>query len=155
MLSARRARAADAAELARLGAALVQAPGQWTTRLDAFHRDHADSDDHPAFVIGGPDRLIACAAATITRSVPGPDHLGLYAHIHTVYTAPDFRRRGCARTAVQALLDFLTAQGCGLITLNATDDGAPLYRALGFMPNGRAMRLIQARPTPWNRPRQP
>ncbi|RKE02877.1 GNAT family N-acetyltransferase [Streptomyces sp. TLI_171] len=146
MLTARRATAADAAELARLGAALAQATGQWTTHLSAFHRDHADNDDHPAFVIDGPDHLIACAAATITRSVPGPDHLGVYAHIHTVYTEPAAGRRGCARTAVQALLDFLTAQGCGLITLDASDDGAPLYRSLGFTPNERAMRLIQARP---------
>ncbi|MGW4895860.1 GNAT family N-acetyltransferase [Kitasatospora sp. NPDC004240] len=57
-------------------------------------------------------------------------------------------RRGYARAAVQALLDWLAEQGCGLVTLNASDDGAPLYRSLGFTPNERAMRLIQHRPQP-------
>ncbi|MFB7375825.1 GNAT family N-acetyltransferase [Kitasatospora purpeofusca] len=146
MLTARRATAADAAELSRLGAELLQNAGEWTTRLTAFYRDHAESDHLAAFVVDGPTRPIACAAATITRSIPGPDHLGVHAHIHTVYTEPAFRRRGCARTAVQALLDWLTEQGCGLVTLNASDDGAPLYQSLGFTPNKRAMRLIQTHP---------
>ncbi|MGW5939925.1 hypothetical protein ACWIG3_32870 [Streptomyces celluloflavus] len=30
---------------------------------------------------------------------------------------------------------------CGLVTLNAGDDGAHLYRSLGFTMNERAMRL--------------
>ncbi|MFJ8475206.1 GNAT family N-acetyltransferase [Kitasatospora sp. NPDC094011] len=145
MLIARRATAADAGELARLGATLVGDGGEWIGRLAGFFRDHVESDHVAAFVIDRPGGgLAACASATITHSVPGPNHAGLYAHIHTVYTDPEYRRRGYARTAVQALVDWLTEQGCGLVTLNATEAGAPLYRELGFAPNERAMRLIQA-----------
>ncbi|MEU4587232.1 hypothetical protein AB0F92_35105 [Kitasatospora aureofaciens] len=44
---------------------------------------------------------------------------------------------------MQALTHCLTTErGCGLITLNASDDGAHLYRSLGFTTNQRAMRLI-------------
>ncbi|MEV7124006.1 GNAT family N-acetyltransferase [Kitasatospora griseola] len=144
MLTARRATACDAGELARLGAALVGEGGEWTGRLARFFHDHVESDRVAAFVIDRPDGgLAACACATITHSVPGPDHCGTYAHIHTVYTDPQYRRRGHARATVTALVDWLTRQGCGLVTLNATDDGAPLYRDLGFTLNDRAMRLIQ------------
>ncbi|MET9182900.1 GNAT family N-acetyltransferase [Kitasatospora aureofaciens] len=150
MLTAvRQATAADADELARLGAELVKDPGEWTTRLADFYRHHAGSDRVAAFVIDGPaGGLAACACATITHSIPGPDHAGIYAHIHTVYTEPDHRRRGYARATVQALTHCLIERGCGLITLNASDDGAPLYNSLGFTTNQRAMRLILTASSP-------
>jgi GNAT superfamily N-acetyltransferase len=143
LLTARRATAADAAELARLAAELVQDSGGWTSRLTAFFRERVETDRVAAFVIDRPGGLAACASATITHSIPGPDHDGTYAHVHTVYTDPDYRLRGYARATVQTLADWLTEQGCGLITLNASTDGAPLYRSLGFTTNECAMRLIQ------------
>ncbi|MEV8100152.1 GNAT family N-acetyltransferase [Kitasatospora sp. NPDC085879] len=143
MLTTRRATAADATELARLASSLVNDTGEWTSRAAHFFHTHADTDRVAAFVIDRPGGLAACASATITRSIPGPDHTGTYAHIHTVYTEPDHRLRRYARATVQALLGWLAAQGCGLITLNASDGGAPLYRSLGFTINERAMRLIR------------
>jgi GNAT superfamily N-acetyltransferase len=143
VLTARRATTADAQELARLAAELVENTGAWTSRLTDFFHDHIGTDRVAAFVIDHPDGLATCASATITHSIPGPDHTGTYAHIHTVYTQPSHRRRGYARTAVQALLDWLDEQGCALVTLNATTAGAPLYRSLGFTTNTRAMRLIR------------
>jgi GNAT superfamily N-acetyltransferase len=126
-----------------MGAELAKDSGAWTSRLAAFFRDHVETDRVAAFVIDRPDGLAACASGTITHSIPGPNHLGIYAHIHTVYTDPDYRLNGYARATVQALVAWLIEQGCGLITLNATDDGAHLYRSLGFTVNERAMRLIQ------------
>ena len=143
MLTVRRATAADADELARLAAGLVQDTGAWTSRLTAFFRSQVETDRVAAFVIDRPGGLAACASATITHSIPGPGHDGTYAHIHTVYTAPDYRLRGYARATVRALVDWLTQQGCGLITLSASEDGAPLYRSLGFTTNERAMCLVQ------------
>lgn len=145
MLSARRATVTGADELARMGADPVKDTGPWRSRLTAFLHEHVDTDRVGAFVIDHPGGLAACAAATITHSIPGPDHVGIYAHIHTVHTEPEYRLRGYARATVQALLDWLAEQGCGLVTLNASDDGAHLYRSLGFTTNERAMRLI--RPT--------
>ena len=136
---------ADAGELARLGAELVGDTSAWTSTLADFFHDHVETDRVAAFVIDHLGGLAACASATITHSVPGPDHAGIYALIHTVYTEPAHRRRGYAHATVQALLDWLAGQGCGLVTLNASADGAPLHRALGFTTRERAMRLI--RPT--------
>ncbi|GJF34106.1 hypothetical protein KNE206_68060 [Kitasatospora sp. NE20-6] len=148
MLTTRRATAADATELARLAGGLVKDTTAWTNRVVAFFRTNLDTDRVVTFVIDRPSGLAACASATITRSIPGPDHTGTYAHIHTVFTEPDHRLRGYARATVQALLDRLAEQGCGLITLNASADGTHLYRSLGFTDNTRAMRLIRAAPDP-------
>lgn len=137
----RRAARGDAEELARMRAALVGDDGPWTDRLIDYFYANAGT----AFVIDRPGGLAACAAATIIRSLPGPDHDGVYANIHTVYTDPDCRHRGYARAVVRALVSDLARQGCGLITLNATDDGRHLYESLGFTTNERSMRLV--RPT--------
>ncbi|MGW2541159.1 hypothetical protein ACWC5I_09875 [Kitasatospora sp. NPDC001574] len=101
----------------------------WRSSAERAPRDVIDAGQLAAFVVDGPGRRAACAVATLTRSLPGPDYPGIF-----------------ARAAVQFLLERLTERGCGLVTLNASDDGAPLYRALGFTPNERAMRLIQALP---------
>ncbi|MEU5009048.1 GNAT family N-acetyltransferase [Streptomyces sp. NPDC021749] len=143
MTEPRRAVAADAGELGRMRAALVEDVGPWNLRLIQFFRENVESDRMAAFVVDRPGGLAACASGTVTRSVPGPDHEGVVGYIHTVYTDPEYRRRGYGRAVTQALMDWLAECGCTLLTLNASDEGEPMYRALGFGVNRRAMRLIR------------
>ena len=58
-----------------------------------------------------------------------------------VYTVPGFRRRGIARMLVTALMDEARQRGVTEISLDATEAGRPLYRALGFQDNGEGMTL--------------
>lgn len=66
---------------------------------------------------------------------------GLVAYVMSVYTKPEYRRRGTA----QALFDYLLAEaksrGCAEITLNASSMGRPLYEKFGFTANSQAMKL--------------
>ena len=74
--------------------------------------------------------------------LPTADHpTGLRAHLMNVYTAPAFRRRGIARMLVTALMDAARQRGATEISLDATEAGRPLYRALGFRDNGEGMTL--------------
>ena len=74
--------------------------------------------------------------------LPTADHpTGLRAHLMNVYTAPAFRRRGIARMLVTALMDAARQRGATEISLDATEAGRPLYRALGFRYNGEGMTL--------------
>ena len=74
--------------------------------------------------------------------LPTADHpTGLRAHLMNVYTVPGFRRRGVARTLVSALMDAARQRGATEISLDATEAGRPLYRALGFRDNGEGMTL--------------
>lgn len=54
------------------------------------------------------------------------------AYILNVYTEPDYRRRGLARSIVTTIIDWCRAEGFESVSLHASDDGRPLYEALGF-----------------------
>lgn len=134
----------DAAELARMRAALLRKPGTGTAWHDRL-RDHlrhgiADGTRMAASVIDNPAGGLASAAlGTIHQALPGPRHDGLTGHIHLVATEPAFRRRGWGRLVTTTLVHRLRRQGCEVINLNTTDEAEALYRNLGFTPNTRAM----------------
>ena len=54
------------------------------------------------------------------------------AWVGMVLTHADHQRRGYARQLVQRALDIADARGIGCVKLDATDQGRPLYAALGF-----------------------
>lgn len=88
------------------------------------------------------DACIGCATLCFLTVLPTADHpTGLRAHLMNVYTVPGFRRRGIARTLVTALMDVARQRGATEISLDATEAGRPLYRALGFRDNGEGMTL--------------
>ena len=58
-----------------------------------------------------------------------------------VYTHPDFRRQGIGRTMVSMLIDESRDRGITEISLDATEAGRPLYRALGFRNSNECMVL--------------
>ncbi|MGA2736605.1 MAG: GNAT family N-acetyltransferase [Bryobacteraceae bacterium] len=62
------------------------------------------------------------------------------AWIGMVLTDPAHRRRGFARCVLEHVIAALTARGMEWIKLDATEMGAPLYRHLGFEPEGSVER---------------
>jgi ribosomal protein S18 acetylase RimI-like enzyme len=62
------------------------------------------------------------------------------ATILNVYTDPEFRRRGIARTLLQTIIAWCQREGFARVTLHASDDGRHLYESLGFEPSNE-MRL--------------
>jgi GNAT superfamily N-acetyltransferase len=86
-------------------------------------------------------RPVASAVAAVEIVFPAPGRLrGSGAHIGSVATEPAWRRRGCSRAAVTALLDMLDAKDVESTTLNATPEAADLYASLGFRAGPVAMR---------------
>jgi GNAT superfamily N-acetyltransferase len=55
-------------------------------------------------------------------------------NILNVYTEHAHRRRGLARNLVIAARDYCGTQGIHIVILHASDEGRPLYEALGFQP---------------------
>jgi GNAT superfamily N-acetyltransferase len=53
-------------------------------------------------------------------------------YILNVYTEPGYRQRGIARRLVEEILEFCRAQELKIILLHASDQGRPIYEALGF-----------------------
>ncbi len=86
--------------------------------------------------------VIAGAGVTLlhwgpTRGDPQPWR----ARVVNVWTHPDFRRAGHARTLVRACLDALRDRGVTRVSLGSSDMARPLYEALGFTPSTHEMSL--------------
>jgi ribosomal protein S18 acetylase RimI-like enzyme len=72
---------------------------------------------------------------------PGPvSPAGLEAYILNVYTKPEARRLGLAKALASRAVDEARAKGVRRIWLRASDDGRPLYEAIGFR-TGRYLEL--------------
>lgn len=62
------------------------------------------------------------------------------AYVLNIYTEPGYRRQGLARRIMTTILDWCRAEGFQTVSLHASQDGRPLYEALGFVPTNE-MRL--------------
>ena len=67
--------------------------------------------------------------------------IGRIGLLSSVYTVPEFRRRGVAKRLVNAAIRFAKMAKCGVVQLTASNDGVKLYTALGFTHNGNFMQM--------------
>ncbi len=89
--------------------------------------------------------IVSCAWLLLIEKPPSPrfPH-GRTGTLFNVYTVPEFRRRGLASKVMDALIEDARLRHLDLLELNATEDGYPLYRSLGFRnahERHRAMRM--------------
>jgi GNAT superfamily N-acetyltransferase len=63
-------------------------------------------------------------------------------NILNVYVAPRHRRQGLARRLMDATLAWCSANALDVVILHASDDGRPLYEALGFTPTNEMRRVL-------------
>jgi ribosomal protein S18 acetylase RimI-like enzyme len=155
-VSVRRATVADVAALVRLRAQMfadmAQPPGPadqpWQANSAAWFADRMAAGDCAAFVVDDPELgVVACAAGTLDRTVPGPNNpSGRRGHVFNVSTDPRRRRLGHARACIEALLDWYDREGVDVVDLAATGDGIHLYETVGFE-RGRYPTLRRRRPT--------
>ena len=84
-----------------------------------------------------------CGSISYIRVMPTYDHpTGRRGHIMNVYTRPDFRRRGVGRRLMEMLIKDAKAQGATEISLDATEQGRPLYKAMGFAESWEGMVMV-------------
>lgn len=151
---ARQATVADARELTRLRAVMIETfssarDDSWRSLCVATFENALSDPDGPlqAFVTDAPGEagvLASCAAGIITPRLPSPRNPhGKTGYILSVATDPGHRRLGHARASVTALVEWFHSRGIHQIDLNASEYAESLYRELGFIePYGRAMRLV-------------
>ena len=85
---------------------------------------------------------VGCATLCAMALLPTFDHpSGLRGHLMNVYTCPAWRRQGIGRQLVALLVEEGRRRGMTEISLDATEDGRQLYRALGFRDNAEGMVL--------------
>ena len=85
-------------------------------------------------------RAVGCASVSYIDIMPTFSHpTGRRGHIMNVYTHADYRRQGLARKMLNMLIDDAKSKGATELSLDATDQGRPLYEAMGFEASGEYM----------------
>ena len=139
----RRAVPDDAEELTRLRALMFRDMGRpadlldeaWSRRnVEHFRARLADTESFAAFVVDQPDAgLAAVAVGWLDQHLIGPTNpSGQVGYIANICTDSAFRRRGYSRSTLTALLDWLRSRDIRLVNLHASEDGANLYKSMGF-----------------------
>ena len=105
-------------------------------------REEIPAGSTRAWVIDRDGKIAASGALKITDWLPRPDgkRRGLV-YVHSVYCAPEYRRRGLARRILQAMIAYCRDNGWPRLNLHASDMGRGLYEELGFKPTNE-MRLV-------------
>jgi len=62
--------------------------------------------------------------------------------LSSMFTVPEFRRRGIARKLLSLVVEEAKAYGCGTVQITASDMGALLYSDFGFVKNGNFMQYV-------------
>jgi len=71
----------------------------------------------------------------------GAVQFGALAWLGLMVVDPARQRQGLGRTVATAAIEWVQRRGCSTIQLIATPAGAPLYRQLGFVPDGESHEL--------------
>ena len=59
--------------------------------------------------------------------------------LSSMFTNPDYRRKGIAKELLRRVVEEARKFGCGTIQITASDMGVKLYTAYGFVRNGNFM----------------
>ena len=141
-VTARPATVEDVPELLRLRCVMWEsmglplAAGDWEARFAEVVSGWFTSGTGVAYVVDGPDRLVACGIGSIDQHLPGSSNpSGRYGYIANMVTEAEHRGQGLASSILRELLAWFTAQGIHTVDLHASAQGEPIYRAHGFTEN--------------------
>ena len=88
------------------------------------------------------DRIIGTSGMSFVEKPPyfgcPSGRIGL---LSSMYTDPDYRRRGIARQLLFRVVEEARAFGCGTVQITASDMGVLLYTDFGFVKNGNFMQF--------------
>ena len=88
------------------------------------------------------DRIIGTSGMSIVEKPPyfgcPSGKIGL---LSSMFTDPNYRRKGIAKTLLSKVIDEAKTQGCGTVQITASDMGVLLYSDYGFEKNENFMQF--------------
>jgi GNAT superfamily N-acetyltransferase len=77
--------------------------------------------------------VVAGGGITVLPWPPGPFYVGgRIAFVYNIFVERPHRRRGLARQIMAAIHQWCRQDGIGVVGLTASEEGRPLYNALGY-----------------------
>ena len=90
------------------------------------------------------DRIIGTSGMSIVEKPPyfgcPSGKIGLLS-MSSMFTDPNYRRKGIAKTLLSKVIDEAKTQGCGTVQITASDMGVLLYSDYGFEKNENFMQF--------------
>ena len=106
---------------------------------DYYRRHMADGTFVSWLAIDG-DRIVGTSGMSFVEKPPyfgcPSGRIGL---LSSMFTEPEYRRKGIARELLSKVVEEARAYGCGTVQITASDMGVLLYTAFGFVKNGNFM----------------
>ncbi|MBR6376614.1 MAG: GNAT family N-acetyltransferase [Oscillospiraceae bacterium] len=106
---------------------------------DYYHRHLADGS-FVSWLAVEDGRIIGTSGMSIVEKPPWfgcpSGRIGL---LSSMYTDPNYRRRGIAKALLGRVVEEARGQGCGVVQITASDMGVLLYADFGFEKNGNFM----------------
>ncbi len=91
----------------------------------------------------GSSAVVGGGGISVLPWPPGPQYPGdRLAFVYNVYTEPAHRNRGLARLVMDAIHTWCREAGIASLALNASRDGQPLYRSMGYAESPSPMMFL-------------
>ena len=107
--------------------------------MDYYHRHIADGTFVSWLAMDG-EKIIGTSGMSFVEKPPyfscPTGKIGL---LSSMYTDPDYRRRGIAKELLRRVVEEARDYGCGSVQITASDMGVLLYTDFGFVKNGNFM----------------
>ncbi|MER2056017.1 MAG: GNAT family N-acetyltransferase [Clostridia bacterium] len=107
--------------------------------MDYYHRHMADGTFVSWLAMDG-EKIIGTSGMSFVEKPPYfscPS--GIIGLLSSMYTDPDYRRRGIAKELLRRVVEEARNYGCGSVQITASDMGVLLYTDFGFVKNGNFM----------------
>ena len=106
---------------------------------DFYHRHMADGT-FVSWLALDEGRIVGTSGMSFVEKPPYfSNPTGKIGLLSSMYTDPDYRRRGIAKELLRRVTEEARAYGCGAVQITASDMGMLLYSDFGFVRNGNFM----------------
>ena len=111
------------------------APALWD-----YYRRHFPDGTFVSWLALDGERIVGTSGMSFVEKPPyfgcPSGRIGL---LSSMYTAPEYRRRGIGKELLGRVVNEAREYGCGAVQITASDMGVLLYTSFGFQKNGNFM----------------
>ena len=108
--------------------------------LKDYYNRHMREGTFVSWIAVDGDKIIGTSGMSFVEKPPyfgcPNGKIGL---LSSIFTNPDYRRKGIAKELLRRVVEEARRFGCGTIQITASDMGVKLYTAYGFVRNGNFM----------------